>query len=787
MNRLPSSLTLIALTVSAAFACAPSAHAQSAPAKDDQKSSDIGRINITGEGDRLGAGQIQPEETPKARSSVQRSSLEKLRPTANPYNALELLPGVNVWSFDNTGLFGGNISIRGFTDTQIGFTVDGVPVNDSGNYAVYPMEYTDTENLCSIFVTQGSTDVDAPHIGASGGNVGVVTCDPERNARFRATFSAGSNNLRRTFLRVDSGEIGGFSSFFSYSNTEADKWKGPGGAKREHLEAKLKFDTDSGHQFSMTALYNRMLNNNYYTPTRAEIAANGREVEFSRTFVGHLPAVAGTAQSEANQAPAFYKLSVNPFENYILTATANLKLTDSLRLTVSPYLWHGYGTGGTQQNRQSESAFLNPVTLLNTGRRDLNGDGDTLDTIIVARSSVTETDRPGISASLGGQFGAHTLTFAAWYERPEHKQTQPLTTVDSAGNADVWFRTNLITRSDGTFFQGRDWLTVSPAMQLSLQDSMSLLNDRLNITLGVRAPRVTRDFTAYANEGQASATVPAVSYNIKRTYDDILPAFGARLNIADATHLFANIAKNFRAPPNFAFSNTIPGTSTVTDSIKAETSWNSDIGLRYNGGMITASGSVFMVKFKDRQANAFDPVIARNVYTNAGDVDVKGAQLELGTAAVGGFSAYASLTYTDSSIKSDLRPGVTTTLPTSGKVFPLTPKWMAGLAGQYASGPFYVQLKGKHTGSQYTDLTNNDSVDSFTLFDLNAGYSLGKIGPLKASVVRLSIANLLDKQYLTPASGVQQNAIAYPGVSASTIRYLVGAPRTFSLSLQLDF
>jgi iron complex outermembrane receptor protein len=120
-------------------------------------------------------------------------------------------------------------------------------------------------------------------------------------------------------------------------------------------------------------------------------------------------------------------------------------------------------------------------------------------------------------------------------------------------------------------------------------------------------------------------------------------------------------------------------------------------------------------------------------------------------------------------------------------VFPLTPKWMAGLAGQYASGPFYVQLKGKHTGSQYTDLTNNDSVDSFTLFDLNAGYSLGKIGPLKASVVRLSIANLLDKQYLTPASGVQQNAIAYPGVSASTIRYLVGAPRTFSLSLQLDF
>ena len=43
--------------------------------------------------------------------------------------------------------------------TQIGFTINGAPVNDSGNFAVYPQEYSDSECTDNIFVTAASGQV----------------------------------------------------------------------------------------------------------------------------------------------------------------------------------------------------------------------------------------------------------------------------------------------------------------------------------------------------------------------------------------------------------------------------------------------------------------------------------------------------------------------------------------------------------------------------------------------------------------------------------------------------
>ncbi|NCW18769.1 MAG: Plug domain-containing protein, partial [Betaproteobacteria bacterium] len=83
------------------------------------------------------------------------------------FQLIDLLPGVSTFSHDPTGMFGGGLQVRGFNSDQLGFTIDGVPVNDSGNFAVYPQEYTDAENLCQLTVTQGTVDIDSPHVGAT--------------------------------------------------------------------------------------------------------------------------------------------------------------------------------------------------------------------------------------------------------------------------------------------------------------------------------------------------------------------------------------------------------------------------------------------------------------------------------------------------------------------------------------------------------------------------------------------------------------------------------------------
>ncbi len=59
-----------------------------------------------------------------------------------------------------TGLNDGNFTVRGFPADEVGVTVNGVPINDSGNYKMYATEYGDTENMGDITVEQGYPSCD---------------------------------------------------------------------------------------------------------------------------------------------------------------------------------------------------------------------------------------------------------------------------------------------------------------------------------------------------------------------------------------------------------------------------------------------------------------------------------------------------------------------------------------------------------------------------------------------------------------------------------------------------
>lgn len=801
--RRQHSLTALAqaVTLALAGAAVSGAFAQTAPdvtpaettaprAKDDAVR--LGTITIVGKGDKLGAGQILNEDATKSRSTVTKDATEKDRATGNPYQAISILPGVNTFNHDATGLFGGGLTIRGFNSDQIGFTINGVPVNDSGNYAVFPQEYVDQENTCTQTVSQGNPDVESPHVGATGGSVGINICDPEEKQRFRVAQTVGSLKLSRTYVRADSGRFANDMAkvFLSYSHTEADKWKGPGSAKRDHIDAAFSLDLSPENRILGSVMFNRAINNNYLAPTLAQLAANGYDWDYSTTFTpGHLPAVAGVRQAETGPNPAFYKLSVNPFENVIASLSGSFKLAENTYLKVQPYLWTGYGTGGTQQSALSETAFLNRITGKNGAGRDLNGDGDTLDSVIVARGSVTKTTRPGVTTEISHAFGAHQLKLGLWYERAEHKQTAPSVAVDANGNAtDIWFRDGHIARPDGTDYQNRDSLTVSPAYQVYASDSFSFMNDRGLLQMGVRAPQITRNYTNTANESFGT------TYTFQKKFSDVLPQLGLRFNLNREQQIFANIGKNFRAPPNFAFfptNNNIAitnGVATLVGKVEAETSIVSDLGYRYQGKALTFSASVYNVDFKNRQANAYDASIDKSIYTNAGDVNNRGVEAELGTQPVNGFSAYLSLTAQKSKIRSDISPLKNVSIPTSGKQFPLTPETMAGFSLQYAAGPYYVRLKAKHTGKQYATLLNDEAVPGYTSADLDAGYTLPGFWFVKNAQFRLNISNIADAKYRNPSSGSQINAKPFGTAPASgTVSYYLGAPRFFSVTLSADF
>lgn len=782
-------LSLIALACQ--LACVSvSAYAQTA----DEAVAPKPQVVITGK--KIGMGLMVTEDAPKARSTITAEELEKQRPTGNAYEALEMLPSVNSYNYDATGLFGGGLSLRGFNSDQIGATINGVPVNDSGNFAVYPQEYVDQENTCSQFVTQGSTDVDSPQVGASGGNFGIVTCKPEDVQRVRIMQTIGQLAAHKTFVRYDTGFLSDKRSkaFISYSLAEADKWKGTGKAHREHIDAGVSYEWDRFNYIAATLLWNEAKNNSINNLTLKEINENGYYYDTSPTFVGHMTPVAGTAQVEKTQTPPFYGLYNNPFRNGIFSATAKFRLGENTDIKVVPYYWYGFGNGGIQQNARSETSFLNSVTNKNTASVDLNGDGDFKDTILVAYASVTRTQRPGVTASVTHTFGNNEVLAGLWYEKATHQQTAPMVKINQDGTYDVWLQQNKILRPDGNPFENRDNRTISTAYQAFVQDTLSLIDGKVLINAGVRTPHVKRDVTNFASEGNQNAT-----YNITRTYDSVLPQFGVRYKLTNDDQVFMSVAKNMKAPPNFVFSNVgtnvvfVGGVPTLTRDVDAETSWNTDIGYRHQDNRFIATFTAFGVNFKNRQAGYFDPVASSNYYTNIGDVKTKGFEIEANNMPINGWSLYGSFGYLKSEIQNDMlvpqkNPALTGILPTAGKELPGSPRLKAGLSIEYSQNAFWARVKAKATSEQQVTFANDEiAAPGYTTFGIDAGYTFPNFGLLKRPKLTLNASNITNKQYRNPGSGIP-NTTKFPGAvdATTTLRYYMGAPRFVSLTLSMD-
>jgi iron complex outermembrane receptor protein len=784
----PTRLALVAAAVCAA-----------SPLWAQQAATDIGRITVEALPAGASTGLIIQEESPKARSSVGKAQLDSLNPTSNPYQAIEMLPGVNTFSHDSTGMFGGGLRVRGFNSDEMGFTINGAPVNDSGNFAVYPQEYTDTDNLCEVFLTQGSTDTEAPHVGASGGNVGMVTCAPSDKFGFKFAETLGQQNLTKTFVRVDTGKFANdmAKAYISYSKAKVDKFKGPGKADRDHIDLGAEFRPTDSLFLTTSFLYNKAINNNYRTLSYTQIAASGNRLDFSATPPTHATAVNGTAQTETAPGDGYYDYNVNPFKNYLWTAKAEFKLDKNTTFSAEPYFWWGFGTGGSQLSTLKEGTGTSAV---HGGVRDINGDGDILDQVMIYSSSVTETNRPGITFKVNTKLDNHNILAGYYFERANHKQTGPGVTFNNSGvPADAWLEnsSNYLLFADGTPYQYRNQLSVTTASNLFVQDSVNLMNDALNLQVGLRNNTANRVFENYANTG----TGQGADYSVNKTYSALLPSFGARYNLDAQSQVFVNVAANMKVPGNFSYGGLLTGGSYVNGVlvgakqrdplVDKETSTNMDLGYRFANDDWTFSGSMFMVDFQNRIAKSYDPVAAISIDNNVGSVLTQGVELESGYKLNNTWSLYGSLSYTSSKMIDDLRVGATGYEATAGKQLPDTPLWMSGIRLNYTSGTWYGNLDTKYTGASYSTLVNDQQIDSRTIVNATVGYRFADAGFFKKPSVQFNVTNLFNQEYVQINSGSGSSfttrAITNSIGQGSAPAYYVGVPQFASVTFRSEF
>lgn len=734
---------------------------------------DVGTIGVQGN-TTLGSGYLAPEQSAKSRSSLTREAMDKQTATANAIDRLQYTPGLHVSSNDASGISGFNFTMRGLNSSEIGVSVDGMPLNDSGSYKVYANLLGDPENLDQIFVTQGSSELDGPHIGSSGGNIGFTTVRPTKDSDVFVKQAVGNNGLTKTFARLNTGEFNGFSNWLSASHTEGDLWRGKGAVRADRVEFNSFIDQGNGNTGNLILKYYRQDNDSYTKLTKAQFQQGGRS---------YTPAPDSPVLGSNGKIARYYEFSKNPFENFSAIFNGHLQLQDNLALSFNPYFYWGDGSGNgyfsSALNRNSSRNGVYDLSNLNSAA-GYAADG-TPNSGVYYRPSRTQTWRPGVTTKLTWDVNdAHSLQFGYWFEYARQSQTQPYIPIDAAGKAgdNFWPDARSVVDARGNRIQGRDRYTETPAHKLWVQDTWTLSPD-WTLNVGTAYQKVERKADNHGDLG-------SLPFERSRSYDAFLPSAGLSYQLDAQNQLFYNVNRNMRVPANYVLYDSSPDSL----NLRPEFSWNQELGWRQQRETMAFSASLFFLKFKDRQASSKD-INGDSLSFNGGDVDNSGLELAWSGLLPHHFNYYTSYTYTRSIQQDDLpvyNKGQRLELPTKGKQFANVPRNMLAANVGYDDGRYYGTFGGKHSSKLYGDLTNDESVSGATVFNLGAGVYLPTDKRfLKDATLRLNVDNLFDKKYLDDVDSVQTNAVAYQGYAGSSPTYNVAMERTVTLSLEGHF
>ncbi|NCW21093.1 MAG: Plug domain-containing protein, partial [Gammaproteobacteria bacterium] len=119
---------------------------------------ELQEIVVTGR--RMGQiGAVTEQNAAKSRVTITGEFLQNYIPGQTFLESLNQVPGVSFTNNDPYGSSGGNLRLRGIDGSRVSLTFDGIPLNDTGNYAIYTNQQIDPELIEAVDVNLGTTDV----------------------------------------------------------------------------------------------------------------------------------------------------------------------------------------------------------------------------------------------------------------------------------------------------------------------------------------------------------------------------------------------------------------------------------------------------------------------------------------------------------------------------------------------------------------------------------------------------------------------------------------------------
>jgi iron complex outermembrane receptor protein len=696
--------------------------------------------------------------------SVGSVQLEQLPAGTSPLKAIEKLPGVNFQSADPYGNYewSTRISVRGFNQNQLGFTLDGVPLGDMsyGNHnGLHISRAIAPENLGRVTLSQGAGSLGTASSNNLGGTIEFFSVDLEAEPAGRVELMGGSDDAQRVFARYSTGELGALGTRLMLSGFDHDsaKWKGAGDQKQRQFNLKLLQPVGAAR---VTAFVN-------YSD-RAEIDYQDLSYDILRrrgndwdnfapnwnTAVAAAQACAASNFSNSVACDDAYWNASGLREDTLGYLAAEWGAAESLLVKLTGYLHQNEGQGlwGTPYVPTPGGAPLS------------------------VRTTEYDIERYGAIARADWNLGRHRVNLGLWYETNDFTQARRFYGEPSLAAPTRSFtefqRNPLLTQWEYAFD--------TETLQFHVQDVFSL-DDTWRLNFGFKSLRV--------ENSAATITGPNKTGSIEAE-EAFLPQLGFTARLANGQEFFGTVSRNMRAfvSANTAgpFSTTAAGFEAIRNVLEPETATTAEVGWRFRAPQLEGVLTAYRVDFDDRLlAIQQGPGIVGNpaVLANVGGVTTNGVELALAWRPATGLTWFNSLAWNDSTYDNDfLNNGAV--VPVGGRDVVDTPQILARSELGYDNGIFFGRVDGNFVDERFYTYLNDASADSYTLFNATVGYRFRDLGFLEELVLQGDVTNLADEDYI---STIGSNGFVNSDLNGTSQTLLRGAPRQFFVSLKARF
>ena len=747
---------LVALYGPAAAAAGVDDTSPAMAAPDTTKTKTLGSVSVIGQGETRQVQRITTED------------VKILPPGTSPLKVLASKPGVHFESADPFGNYewSTRISLRGFNQNRLGFTLDGIPLGDMsyGNQnGLHISRALISENLGGAELAEGIGSLGTASTSDLGGTIQFYSSDPTPEAGVTVEQGFGTDSARRTYARLDTGDHNGFAMYLSGAYSNVDKWKGDGQQEQKQFNAKAVYDWGDNHVGALLT-----------TSSRDETDYQDMSRQLQKNLGWNWDNYKPNWQRAVNAANGIYTGGVTTVDDAyydarglrddtVASVFGDFAVADGVRLKTTAYYHDDRGQGH----------WFTPYKVSYPGTPQ--------QTPISIRTTEYGIDRGGITAALSWDIANNHIEGGFWYEDSNLNVSRNYYYITGPVD-DSYFLNDPSVRQFKQHFE-------TTTKQFYLQDTIKLLDDRLAIDVGFKSPNTK--VTGVAQPGTATYGTAGSYANgeltAKKTF---LPQVGASFQLGDGNELFGSYAENIAA-----FQAGIAGPLATTQvaynlfgkALKPEQSRTFEGGFRHSDDFYQASLALYDVKFDHRLlviSQCAGIVGCPAGYANVGSVTSQGAELAINFKLDPALHWNNSLSYNRSRYDDNYLNG-TVVVPTKGKTVVDSPKQLFFSELAWTPGAWDARISANYTGKRYYTYTNDASVPSFWLMNAAAAYDFGKLGSFVQDLkLALNVTNLLDKRYFAT---IGSNGFIANDPSGTFQTLLPGSPRAAMLTATVRF